>query len=112
MVLPALNNLTYPTLINDEINKYSASVKRDFLRYMFLKHLCSPCDVHSVTVCRDDIRHADNLSDFEKNESASSRKCVPNLVNYGWKFDQMYVDHYRMFGPYVAQSFGNQFLPI
>ena len=109
MVLPALNDFTYPTLINNEITKYSTSVKRDFLRCMFLEDLCSPCDVHSVTVCSDGIRNAGNLSEFEKNESASSRKFVPNLLDSGWKFDQIYVDHYRMFGPYVSDCFGLRF---
>ena len=37
MVLPALNDFTYPTLIDNEITKYSVSVKRDFLRCLFLE---------------------------------------------------------------------------
>ena len=109
MVLPALNDFTYPKLINDEITKYSDSVKRDFLRCMFLENLCSPCDIYSTNVCTDDIRSGDNLSEFEKNESASSRKFVQNLYDSSWQFDQIYVDHYRMFGPYIANSFTKQF---
>ena len=77
-------------------------MERDFLRCMFLEDLCSPCNVYSVTVCSDDIRNAGNLSEFKKNESASSRNFVPNLLDSGWEFDQIYVDHYRMFAPYVA----------
>ena len=76
---------------------------------MFLENLCSPCDVHSVTVCGDEIRNAGNLSEFEKNESASSHRFVRNLHDSGCKFDQIYVDHYRMHGPYIANSFGKQF---
>ena len=67
MVLPTLNDFTYPILINDKITNCSASVKRDFLRCIILENLCSPCDVHSVTVCSDYIRNVDNLSEFEMN---------------------------------------------
>ena len=58
MVLPELNDFTYPTLIDNEITKYSVSVKRDFLRCLFLENLCSPRDVYSTNVCSDDIRNA------------------------------------------------------
>lgn len=81
MVLPALNNFTYPTLINDEITNYSTSVKRDFLRCMFVKNLCSPCDVYSVTMCTDNKRNTDDISEFEMNESASVREFATNLIN-------------------------------
>ena len=37
MVLPALNDLTYPTLINDEITNYSTSIKWDFLRCIIVE---------------------------------------------------------------------------
>ena len=109
MVLPALNDFTYPSLINDEVTNYSASVKRDFLRCLFLENLSSPCDIHSVTVCSDDVRDAHDLSKFEMNVSVSSRQFLPNLMKHGWKFDHIYVDHYRMHGPYIENCFGPQF---
>ena len=81
MVLPALNDFTYLTLINDEITNYSTSVKWDFLRSMFVENVCSPCDVHSVTMYADDIRNADDISEFEMNDSKSSREFATNLIN-------------------------------
>ena len=83
MVFPALNDFTCPSLINDEITNYSGSVKLDFLRCMYLENLSPPYDIHSVTVCGDDVRNAHELSEFEMNVSVSSRKCVPNLMRHG-----------------------------
>ena len=91
-------------MINDEITNSSTSVKRDFLGFMFLENSCSPCDVNFVTFCKDDIRNSNELSEFEMNDSSSTRECVTNLVTKKWKSDKIYDNHYRMNGPYIAHS--------
>ena len=58
-----------------------------------------------MTVCTDNIGNASGISEFEMNKSASAREFVSNLINKIWQFDQIYVDHYRMHGLYIAHSF-------
>ena len=84
MVLFTLNDFTYSTLINDEITNYSTSVKQDFSRCIF-ENSCSICDIYSVTMCTD--INADDMSEFEMNESVSVRKFVTNIINKRWQFD-------------------------
>ena len=83
MVLLALNDLMYPTLINDDITNCNTNVIQDFLMCMFAENLYSPCDVHSVIMCTDDIRNTNEISEFEMNEGASARKFVTNLIKKG-----------------------------
>ena len=65
--------------------------------------------MYSTNVCSDEIRNAFDLSSFEMNQSVSSRKFVNHLIDNEYQFDQIYVDHYRMAGAYVAKSFSKRF---
>ena len=79
MTLPDLNKFEYYDSSHKQMKQYNESMKRDFLKGLVLQDICYPCNVYSVTMCRDDLRNSSNSGDFELNANASGRGFVKLL---------------------------------
>ena len=82
---------------------------KDFLRASILEDIFHPCCIHTVTMCGDELRHNDTLSQNELNVDVCTKDFITQIIEKGWKIDEICMDHYRMMDSYSSSKLGKSF---
>jgi hypothetical protein len=83
------------------LNKHK---KTDFIRGIILEDMFSPCQVYSINNCTDELRNAQVEHENELNIDVNNRKLIKSMSDKNWKFDQISIDHFRMYDSYLSSN--------
>ena len=83
------------------VNKHQ---KTDFIRGIILEEMFSPCQVYSINNCTDELRNAPVEHVNELNININNRKLLKSMSDRNWKFDQIFIDHFRMYDSYLSTN--------
>ena len=109
LTVPDIERFETMSSVNGNLVHINDSHIKDFLRASILEDIFNPCCVYTVTTCGDELRHNDTLSKNESNVDVCTKEFIPQIIEKGWKIDEICLDHYRMMDSYSSTKLGRLF---
>ena len=109
---PALHEFTHFKPNRQESVILNSHQKTNFIRDVIFEELFHSCKVYSLNNCTDEVRNSNTEHVDEMNMNINRHTFVSTMNSKNWKFDQLIVDHFRMYDSYFSSNINPGFFLI